>query len=146
MKREKSSLVGNSEDKLIAHRYHSFSLASVEKHQVDKCIPLEWAKLKILKAFLDIAILNEMTRRSAMSAPSIIEFFVKKYVVCVSPGTLYPLFERLEKQGYIARLPNRLTRLYSITTAGRNMLQNIQQNVNELEYFLLELVKTKGER
>jgi DNA-binding PadR family transcriptional regulator len=104
------------------------------------------SRKKILKGLLDIAILNEMTHRNAISVPGIIEFFVKKYAIYISSGTAYPIFERLEKQGYIVKLPNRLTRLYSITTAGKNMLENVQQNMDELEYFFLELVKTQGDR
>lgn len=87
-----------------------------------------------------MAILNEMTYISAVSIPGIIESFVKKHAVYISSGTVYPVFEKLEKQGYIMKLPNRLTRLYCITTQGRNMLENVQQNVDELYGFLLELV------
>jgi DNA-binding PadR family transcriptional regulator len=138
--------VGNLEDKLIAYGYHNSSLPLSKKRQAGKRIPIYCTKSKILKTFLDIAILNEMTQMSAVSVPATIEFFVKKYFIYITPGTVYPVFNRLERQGYIVKLPNRLTRLYSITIDGKNMLENVQQNIDELQFFLLELVKTQGDQ
>jgi DNA-binding PadR family transcriptional regulator len=134
------------EDKLVAYGSRNSSLSSSNSYQ-NACISPQYVKSKILKAVLDIAILNEMTYRNAISVPNTIEVFMKKHFVYVSSGTIYPVFERLEKQGYIVKLPlNRFTRLYSISVTGRNMLENVQQNIDDLEYFLMELVKTKGER
>ncbi len=108
-------------------------------------MPVQLTKIKILKAILDLAILNKMTHRSAVSAPDIIDFFIKNYVIWISLGTIYLIFERLEKQGHIAKLPNRLTGLYYATTAGKCVSENLQQNLDELLLnFLLELVKKEN--
>lgn len=134
------------ENKLLADGYPSSSLSSSKKRQVAECIPIHCTKQKILKAFLDIAILNEMTHMTAVSIPGTIESFVKKHAIYISSGTVYPIFERLEKQGYVIKLPNRITRLYSITTEGKNMLENVQENIGELQYFLHELISENTRR
>lgn len=104
---------------------------------------IQQGKKKILKSFLDLAILNEMQCRSAMSASDIIDFFSKNHSVYINPGTLYPILEKLEKQGYILKVANRSTRLFIITNVGKDILNSFQQIIGEIQLFLLELIQNK---
>ena len=44
------------------------------------------------------------------------------------------------------KIPNRLTGLYSITNEGSNLLENVQQSLDELHYFLNTLVKQETDK
>ena len=54
----------------------------------------------------------------------------------LSPGTLYPLLHRLEKQGYLhsrqVREGRRARRLYRATPRGRKALNSAREKVREL--------------
>lgn len=114
-----------------------------EATRIDEYVLLKKFKAKILKSFLEIAILKEILQRKLITVPSMIESVVNKYAIHVTAGTAYPIFERLEKQGYIKKLPHRLTRTYSITPVGENVLKIVQENSNELENFLVEVTQTQ---
>ena len=97
-------------------------------------------KAKLLKACSDIAILTEMTKRNAVSAPDIIDFFRKNYDIRLSPGTIYPILCRMERRGYIRLLPNRRKKFYVLTDSGRKALQNLQERLEEIQSFIICLV------
>lgn len=54
----------------------------------------------------------------------------------LSPGTLYPLLHRMERQGYLrsrqVRAGSRARRLYRATPAGRRALASARKRVREL--------------
>ncbi|MCW4004642.1 MAG: PadR family transcriptional regulator [Candidatus Bathyarchaeota archaeon] len=106
----------------------------------NKIIPLQVAKSKLLKAFLEFAVLKEIDSIRVASVPFITEVLVKKHLVYISAGTIYPVFERLEKIGYIEKLPNRATRMFAITVKGKKTLENIRINSDELKSYLCELI------
>jgi len=97
-------------------------------------------KMRFLKACLDAAIMAEMSRRNAMSAPDIIAFFEKSYNIRISPGTIYPVLYGMEKRGHIRILPYRMKRFYALTDSGRKLLENLQQSMNEMQSFILGLI------
>ncbi len=101
---------------------------------------LHGAKSKILKALLDLAILKEIDNRRVASVPFILKVLFKRHSVCISAGTIYPVFDKLEKTGYIERLPRKATKMYIITEKGRKILGSIRVNSNELNAYLYELV------
>lgn len=56
----------------------------------------------------------------------------------VSPGTLYPLLDRLERLGWLRRAslkrgqPPQTSRPYRLTPAGRRVLATVRQRLHEL--------------
>ena len=54
----------------------------------------------------------------------------------ISPGTLYPMLHKLERQGYLRssekRDGNRIRRVYRATPLGRRVLRAAQAKVREL--------------
>lgn len=54
----------------------------------------------------------------------------------LSPGTLYPILHDMERAGYLAserrQVEGRYRRLYGITPAGRQMLEEGKEKVREL--------------
>ena len=82
----------------------------------------------------------EMAQRSAMKATDIIDFFDKKCSFQISPGTLYPILDKLEKKGYIRKLPNTAKRLYRLTDSGKSELKTLQQSMEEAQNFIAQLI------
>ena len=97
-------------------------------------------KARLLKACLDIAILTEMANRSAVSASDIIVLFKKNYGVQISPGTVYPIFYKLERRGFIRLLPDRRKKFYVLSDSGRKALESLQHRLEEVQSFLVCLV------
>ncbi|MGD6934833.1 MAG: PadR family transcriptional regulator [Candidatus Bathyarchaeia archaeon] len=98
-------------------------------------------KSRILRAVLDVVILKELSQR-VLTVPALIKYMANKYSIFVNPGTLYPVFDRLEKHGYLIHLPNRLNRLYSITELGKIAIAGIQND--DLVFFLFEILGKNG--
>ena len=60
----------------------------------------------------------------------------------ISPGSLYPLLQALEKKGYLRSVEQRkgksLRRVYRATALGRNALRAAKSKVRELFHELIE--------
>ena len=82
----------------------------------------------------------EMAQRSVMKATDIIDFFDKNCRFQISPGTIYPILDKLEKKGYIRKLPNTAKRLYVLTNSGKNELETLQQSMEEAQSFITQLI------
>lgn len=53
----------------------------------------------------------------------------------VSPGTIYPLLERMERNGWLrskSATGAKTRRTYTITSSGRRLLQQLREHVDEL--------------
>jgi PadR family transcriptional regulator PadR len=67
----------------------------------------------------------------------------------VSPGTMYPLLARMERNGWLA---SRMTtgakarRTYKITAAGRRVLQELREHVDELHREVVREQRSRKER
>jgi DNA-binding PadR family transcriptional regulator len=95
---------------------------------------------RILKACLSAAIMAQLSERRVLSATNLIEIFKRRYNIQLSAGTVYPVLYALEKDGKIARLPNRRKRFYVLTDKGKASIKNIRGNVEELHKMINEMV------
>ena len=114
-------------------------LENIENSVFDNKFVLE-EKRKLLKAFSDIAILDELTKGEHLSASDIIVFFHKNYDIRMSPGTLYPILYKLERRGYIKVIPDKKTRLYVLADSGRTALNSLQTRLEEIQIFIISLL------
>lgn len=87
---------------------------------------------KLLKACLDIAILTELTKREALSARDITNLLKINYNTLMSPGTLYPIFYRLERKGLIRELHGRRKKLFVLTYSGKKAMEDFQRHLEEI--------------
>lgn len=97
-------------------------------------------KHKLLRSFLDVAIMAEMSQRAAINVTSVMTLFETKFDIQISPGTVYPVFKKLEKKGYVKKLPNEVKTLYVLTDLGKNVLISLQQNLLEVQNFVSMLL------
>ncbi|MFB3920140.1 MAG: PadR family transcriptional regulator [Terriglobia bacterium] len=69
----------------------------------------------------------------------------------ISPGTLYPLFQRMEQHGWLRRklgrheMP-RARKNYLLTREGRRILRLIRRHVNEMHRELIRELKGRPTR
>jgi DNA-binding PadR family transcriptional regulator len=96
---------------------------------------------KILKAVLAPAILAQLAKRNVLSATKIIKVLQKSCNIKLSPGTVYPVLDALEKDEKIKRLPRRINRLYVLTSKGRETIENIQENAENLTKLITGILK-----
>jgi DNA-binding PadR family transcriptional regulator len=118
------------------------SLSFIERHS---SAVVEYSKSRMMKAFLDIAILNELAKRRITSVPFTIKFLTKKYSVYINAGTAYPIFYRLEKKGYVEKIPERSTQLFIITTSGRQVWKLFWLTLGSSRNFLEERFDEEGD-
>ncbi len=88
---------------------------------------------RILRAFLDIISLIELSRRNVITASHIISSINSKYQVEVSPGTIYPVLKKLEKSGDIIAIKSRKIKTYRITDKGSQRISLFQNSFVDLE-------------
>jgi DNA-binding PadR family transcriptional regulator len=94
---------------------------------------------RVLKACLSVAIMAELSKRTALSATNIISILKKRYNIQLSAGTVYSVLYALEKDRNIQRLPNRRKKLYVLTNKGKENIKNIRRNIGELNKVINEL-------
>ena len=118
----------------------SSSLYSKRKSQSAVSTHIGCIKARILKAILNIAILRAIEKNAAVSVPYLIKFFENKYGIRISSGTIYPVIKKMEKDGYIARLPKRQTARYTLNVEGKKLLGSIQQDIDDSRILLSGLL------
>jgi DNA-binding PadR family transcriptional regulator len=67
---------------------------------------------------------------------------LKRHGYSISYGTLYPIFHRLEREGYIEskkqNVKGKIRKYYSITNKGIEILKEAKEKMNELVFELNE--------
>lgn len=100
---------------------------------------------KLLKACIESAIIVQISERGFLSATDIIAVLRKRFEIQLSPGTVYPVLDKLEKEGKIEKLPNRRKRLYVLTSKGRETSESIGEKIGEINDFVTMLIKPPDE-
>jgi hypothetical protein len=94
-------------------------------------------KKRLVEALLPIIILINIHKRSIMSPPNTMLLIKNHYNIVISPGTIYPIFHKLEKEGHIKKINKRN---YILTSKGQKTLEPIQGNIS-IQSVVSELIK-----
>lgn len=91
---------------------------------------------EILLAFWKVHILHHAAERPVYGQWMISE--LRRHGYEISPGTLYPLLQRMERHGWLKRSQPRDTgprarKNYIITEAGRTVLRLVTEQVDEMQ-------------
>lgn len=84
-----------------------------------------------MKGYLKFFVLNQLSRKS-LTGYSIMKEVKKTYGLKLSPGSLYPLLFKLEKEGLVVVKQNKRSKTYSLTKKGRSMLSKIRTEKNKI--------------
>jgi DNA-binding PadR family transcriptional regulator len=96
---------------------------------------VEELRERAIKNFLDIFILTQLTR-GPKGGYGIISLIHKKFDVLVSSGTVYSTLYALERDGLIKGEFDKRKRVYTLTSKGRENLENIRKANGELQNLL----------
>jgi len=91
---------------------------------------------RILKAFMDMAILSNLTKNDFMSGCDCIEFFQKTSGISVNSGTVYALLYAMERDGLVEGTKNQHERVYKLTEKGENTVKSVQKMTPEIGEFI----------
>ena len=96
---------------------------------------------EILLGFWKAHILHHAAERPIVGQWVLTE--LRRHGYDISPGTLYPLLKRLERNGWLKSetavgAGNRRRRYYHLTTRGATVLENLRESVVELHHEVVE--------
>ncbi|RLG93444.1 hypothetical protein DRO34_00140 [Candidatus Bathyarchaeota archaeon] len=83
---------------------------------------------KILRNFIDIFILFSLAKTDFLSGYDILTKINDRYMLLLSPGTVYSILYRLEREGLIEGQKMDGKRVYRITEKGRKHVEYINKN------------------
>lgn len=99
-------------------------------------IPAEFTvnglKTKIVKEFLNIFILLEMTKRESISGYDIIDLVNAKFSEPISPGTVYSTLYSVERKGLIYGEPDGRKTVYKLTGKGIIVVETLKKSKEQL--------------
>jgi DNA-binding PadR family transcriptional regulator len=102
----------------------------------DANVPAEYTlrniKAKIIKEFLNIIILMEMTKRENISGYDIIDLVNIKFSEPLSPGTVYSTLYAIERKGLIYGETDGRKTVYKLTQKGLNIIEDLKKSKDEL--------------
>ncbi|XHH09698.1 MAG: PadR family transcriptional regulator [Candidatus Bathyarchaeia archaeon] len=89
---------------------------------------LEAIKSKIIREFLNVIILIEMTKRESISGYDIIDFISIKFSEAISPGTVYSTLYAIERKGLIYGENDGRKTVFKLTEKGQAAMETIQNS------------------
>jgi len=95
---------------------------------------------RILKAFMDIAILAKMIKDSPLSGYDAILYFHSRFGFHVSPGSVYSSVYQMEREGLIESQRSSRKRVYTVTEKGREIVNEALNAMNEINSFFKMLL------
>jgi DNA-binding PadR family transcriptional regulator len=79
----------------------------------------------VLISYLPVIILNQLLD-TVISPSTIISYVEQSFGVKLSSGTVYPILEKLERDGHIVRLQKRTKRIYVLTEKGKLSMKYLE--------------------
>ena len=73
--------------------------------------------------------MKKLSETTIASPRSMVLFLKKDFAIELSSGTVYPIFRTLEIAGYIIRLPNKTSCLYTLTVRGKHNIEYFEANL-----------------
>lgn len=98
-----------------------------DKNNVDKIL-----QKRLVRNFIDLLILLEISRSPLISGYNIVVAFQRKFNLFISPGTIYLTLYKLERDGLIKGEDRKRKRVYTLTSKGKRFIENVsalQENV-----------------
>ena len=93
---------------------------------------LKFIKARIIKEFLNIIVLLELTKRESISGYDIIDLVNLKFSESISPGTVYSTLYAIERKNLIYGETDGRKTVYKLTKKGEVVLEIIRKSQNDL--------------
>jgi DNA-binding PadR family transcriptional regulator len=93
-------------------------------------------ELRIVKNFLDILILRNLSKYNSLSGYDIIELIHEKFKQLISPGTVYSVLYAIERKGLVKGESDGRKTVYTLTEKGKAAVEDISRSKKELALFM----------
>jgi DNA-binding PadR family transcriptional regulator len=98
---------------------------------------------RIVKGFLDIAIMAELVDGNPMSGYDVISFVHKKFGILLSSGTVYSVLYSIERNGLVRGMRSQHRRIYKLTNKGERMIKTVLNLIGEIQNTVKLLIDSK---
>ena len=109
-----------------------------KKNVLEKEI-LEEMHKRIVKSFLDLAIMTKLMEGKPLSGYDLLTFFQRKFDIILSPGTVYSALYYMERDQLANSVGTKRKRVYTLTEKGEKTIKSILNRVEEFQGFFKEL-------
>lgn len=96
---------------------------------------------RLVKSFLDVIILFELRKSKHLSGYDVLELVHAKFLMFVSPGSIYSLLYAMERKGLISSDYDEGKRVYMLAEKGSSTLQAIVESKEEIQRFFQTLLQ-----
>ncbi|MGD6853113.1 MAG: PadR family transcriptional regulator [Candidatus Bathyarchaeia archaeon] len=97
---------------------------------------------RMIRAFLDILILVKLEHKS-MNGYEITAFIIKKFGITISTSVVYSTLYSMERDGLVKGDCNRRGRVYELTSKGNKTLENVQDELEQIQFFINKLLSKR---
>ena len=98
---------------------------------------------RIVKGFLDMAIMAKLMDDNPMSGYDVITFVHKKFNTLLSSGTVYNVLYALERNGLVRGMWNQRKRVYELTDKGGKTIKVVFNLTEEIQNTVKLLIGSK---
>lgn len=117
-------------------------LKNLQKEDLPVEYSLKFIKTKIVKDFLNIIILLELTKRERISGYDIIDLINLKFSEPISPGTVYSTLYAIERKDLIYGETDGRKTVYKLTKKGLAVLEIIRFSQKEISEVCKKIYET----
>jgi len=98
---------------------------------------------RILKDFLDIAILSILKENEDLNGYQILKNIHDKVGILVGSGTIYSTLYALEREQFVRGLAHSKSRTYKLTSKGHNKLRELDKIIEAFNLFVTRFCSAK---
>lgn len=98
---------------------------------------------RVVKGFLDVAIMAKLMDDDPMSGYDVISFVHKKFGILLSSGTVYSVLYSIERNGLVRGIQSQKRRVYKLTDKGERMIKTMFNLIEEIQNTVKLLIDRK---
>jgi len=98
---------------------------------------------RMVKAFMDVVVLEKLMDGEPMGGYDIITCFNRKFHILLSPGTVYSLLYSMERDGLIKSRRINRRRVYKLTDQGEKTIKAIIGTNEEIHSFMRTIIAVR---
>lgn len=98
---------------------------------------------RIVKGFLDVAIMTKLMDGDPMSGYDVITFVHKKFGILLSSGSVYSVLYSIERNGLVRGMRSKRKRVYKLTDRGEKTIKVVINLVEEIQNTVKLLIVSK---
>ena len=98
---------------------------------------------RIVKGFLDVAIMAELMDGNPLSGYDVLAFVHNKFGILLSSGTVYSVLYSMERNGLVRGMWSKRKRVYKLTDKGEKTIKVVFDLIGEVQNTVKLLIGTK---